>query len=62
VQLDPVHEGRQATAVQYFHVLLYVIMVAMVSSGIVAVWFRGVNMFDLLTEVDPRVRTNSSVV
>ena len=49
VQLDPVHEGRQATAVQFFHALLYVIMVAMVSSGIVAVWFRGVNMFDLFT-------------
>ena len=48
-KLDSPYEGLQAHAIQFFHGLLYLLMLAMVTSGIVAVWFRGVNMFDLFT-------------
>jgi len=48
-KLDSAYEGLQAHAIQFFHGLLYLLMLAMVTSGIVAVWFRGVNMFDLFT-------------
>jgi cytochrome b561 len=46
---DPLEGGIDGPGVRLFHALLYLIMIAMVGSGIVAVWFRGVNLFDVLT-------------
>ncbi len=49
VHLEPLASGWRQSAARLFHVLLYVAMIVMVSSGIVAVWFRGVNLFDWMT-------------
>jgi cytochrome b561 len=49
LELPAVYLDWRAKGVEVFHLGLYLVMVAMVTSGIVAVWFRGVNLFDLLT-------------
>ena len=49
VHLESSTSAMESLAVRLFHVLLYVAMIVMVTSGIVAVWFRGVNLFDWMT-------------
>ena len=46
-QLAPIDESLKSRLAQHFHVFLYALMMLIFISGVVAVWYRGVNMFDL---------------
>jgi cytochrome b561 len=46
-QLPPFKTEKIGQAAKYFHSFLYALMLMIFLSGVVAVWYRGVNMFDL---------------
>lgn len=46
-QLPPLGESIWNRLAKYAHIFLYVLMTSIFLSGVVAVWYRGVNMFDL---------------
>ncbi len=47
VHLPTPNNGWLTRLAKYFHVFLYALMLSIFISGVVAVWYRGVNMFDL---------------
>ncbi len=47
VHLPVLNNGWLVCLAKYFHVFLYALMLVIFLSGVIAVWYRGVNMFDL---------------
>jgi len=47
IQLPPISENILSRLAKYAHIFLYLLMTIIFVSGVVAVWYRGVNMFDL---------------